>query len=369
MKVAVLFGGKSCEHDVSILTGLETIKTLRSHDARAVYISRDGEWYFGEKLHDVSFYKVLKQNSGALKKLRRVYMSPPNSYLKSKTGKTVFRPDVFLLCGHGVNFEDGSIQGLMQLCSVAYTGCDCKASGVGMDKELSKRIFYSEGLNQTRYIALKESDYQEDYSAIISRIKAELKFPLMVKPANLGSSIGIAKAYDFASLDKSLRVAFCYDQKVIIENALEDFIELNCAVISINGVTIASEVERPIGWKEFLTFEDKYNVKTLGEGREFPAKISDALRNKVRSYAIKAYDAIGGSGVARVDFMYCNDELFINEINTIPGALATYLFDYDYGIKPYKLLDLMLNEALVRKNNTDCLKYSYSSPIGLKIKK
>lgn len=330
MNVAVLFGGKSCEHNVSIVTGVQALAAFpKAHKGIPVYIDEEGIWHTGEAYAHIETYRKKGKKAGKV-----VCLHPSSPYLFTESGKKLCRIDAALLCNHGAFGEDGCLQGLLEIADIPYTGSGVAASAVGMDKEMQKRLFMQAGLSVLPYVAFTADDYVNDSYTVVERLKNELRFPMIVKPCNLGSSIGISLAHDYNELFIAVRVALSFDSRVVVENALEDFDEYNCAVL----LGKPSEVEKPIGWKEFLTYEDKYLSKREGTGREFPAPVSDALRARIRESAASAYAAVGADGVARVDFLCKGDELYVNEINTIPGSLAAYFYEGGFAFVIEKLL-------------------------------
>ncbi len=319
MTVAVIFGGKSSEHNVSIVTGVQALCDFpRGITAVPVYIDERGVWHTGKEYADIKLYSGLHGSYPG----KVVHLRPSEPYLYTKNGKKIFKLDCCLLCTHGANGEDGSLQGLIKISGIPFTGSGVTASAAGMDKDIMKKLFKAAELPIVPYVTLSADEYVNDSYAALGKIKSSLEFPLIVKPRGAGSSIGIGIAHDYNELFAAVRVALEWDTVAVIEQALENFDEYNCAVLCGEP----SEVEKPVGWKEFLTYEDKYLSKSENVKREFPAAISDELRDKIRDLAVKAYNAVGADGVARVDFLYCNGELYVNEINTIPGSLAAYFF-------------------------------------------
>ena len=346
MTVGVIFGGKSCEHNVSIVTGVQTLSELPSkYKAVPIYIDESGVWHNGKELGDIEYYSKRKDTC------KEVHLRPSSPYLYAKNGRKLYKIDCMIVCCHGVNGEDGSLQGLLQLSGIPYTGSGVLASAAGLDKSVMKRLFKEAGLPVVPFVTVSADEYVSDPYAALEAIKSTLSYPLIVKPCNLGSSIGIGIARDLSDLFTCLRAALEWDTKAVVEHALEDFEEYNCAVL----LGKPSEVEKPVGWKDYLTYEDKYLSKSEGVGREFPAKIPSELSDEIKSLAVKAYDAIGADGVARVDFLYKDGELFVNEINTVPGSLSSYLFKG--GLK--EVADKIIERAVVVNSAKRRLKYAY----------
>ena len=216
--------------------------------------------------------------------------------------KRLFKLDAALLCMHGILGEDGALQGLLAMCGIPYTGSDVLASALGMNKLFAKRAFEAAGLSVLPYNAVTRAEYETDTHAALKKLVDTLGFPVIVKPCNLGSSIGISIATDSNSLFTALRVAFEWDDTVIVEKALEEFTEVNCAVLGDGGEITVSDTEQPVGWKSFLTFADKYSGDVKATRHKIPAEVGDEINGRVSELAVRAFDAVGASGVARIDF-------------------------------------------------------------------
>lgn len=354
MVVAVIFGGKSCEHDVSMATGRMTIAAL-AHDTVPVYIDYDGTFYSGKIPDDPKSINVAK--------LKKVYFKPNDRALYC--GKKVLAfLDAAVICLHGLNGEDGSVSGLLQLSGIPFVGPGIAAAATSLDKAMMKKIFTAVSLPITPYFLTDKFEFVSD--AVNLSVKAkELGFPLIVKPCSLGSSIGINIAKNDEELFDALSVAFEWDTRAVVEKALVDFQEFNCAVLGYGREFIVSEVEQPIGWKDYLSFADKYG-RGLKQGRKFPAPIEPALKDKIKDYALRAYKALECDGISRVDFMYKDEQLFVNEINTVPGSLAYYLFSDKFSFSA--LLDKAIEFAVARNRDFERLDFRFSSPINISSK-
>ncbi len=350
--IAVFFGGMSCEHDISIITGLQTMSACKARCV-GVYIDSSGEWWASDA-QNFSSVNAVRNNKFDGKK---VHLRPDGKlYVKNKKYCSV---DVAVLCMHGILGEDGTLQGYLEMCGVPYTGSSVAASAIGMNKLLSKTAFKAAGLNVMPYIDVEKSSYTADAAETV--IGAEkLGYPLIVKPCNLGSSIGISIAHNQAELFKALRIAFEWDDTVIIEKALEDFVEVNCAVLGdhTDENLIVSETEQPVGWKNFLTFADKYAGDVKSVRHKIPADVGAEINEEIQRQAEIAFRAIGASGVARVDFLVKGKDVYVNEINTIPGSMASGLFERDI---PYsRLVEKLIALAFERKRRFDELKRVYT---------
>ncbi|MDE7165348.1 MAG: D-alanine--D-alanine ligase [Clostridiales bacterium] len=354
--IAVFFGGRSCEHDISVITGLQAMSACKKKCV-GVYIDADGVWWAAECFDSVSAVRNNRFDG------KRVYLRPAENYLYHKN-KKLYKVDCALLCMHGILGEDGSLQGLLEMCGIPYTGSGVMASAIGMNKIKSKQAFVGAGLNVLPYVTATHVNYNADAGAVLESAES-LGYPVIVKPCNLGSSIGISIAEDRAQLYTALRVAFEWDDVVIIEKALLDFTEVNCAVLgdSYDRDLIVSQTEQPVGWKTFLTFADKYagDVKSLRH--KMPAEIGAEKNELVQSLAEKAFRAVGCSGVARVDFMIKCDDIYVNEINTIPGSLSSPLFSEQMPFS--KLIDKLIECAVDRKQRFDALKRTYTPTIPI----
>lgn len=349
--LAIIFGGKSCERNVSVATGIQVVNLAKKHKVVPIYVDGNGVWRTDKAYDTVSGVKTVKG--------KKVHLRPASNYLFAESGKKLCAIDCAVICCHGLNGEDGTLQGLLQLSGIPYTGSGVAASAVGMDKVLMKRVFRDAGLPQVEFTPLRLCDYNSDFYGCVDKFK-DAEFPLIVKPANLGSSIGITMAHDADELIKGIRTAFEWDNEVVVEEALTDFTEINCAVFGRGNELIASELEQPVGWSEFLTYKDKYS-NGLKEGRKMPAPISDELTAQIKELALKAFSAVGASGIARIDFMVKGETAYVNEINTIPGSLAAYLFAFGDRIKPERLIDELVELAKAEQRARDRLKYSYDA--------
>ncbi len=350
--IAVFFGGKSCEHDISIITGLQALSACRSACA-PVYIDRDGVWWTGDGFDSVNAVKNKKFKG------KSVHIRPGEPYLYCRN-KRLFKIDAALVCMHGMLGEDGCIQGLFKMSGIPFTGSDVLASAIGMNKLYSKRVFEAAGLKVVPYMPITRTEYETDISVALEALDKSIGMPVIVKPCNLGSSIGISIAHDRHELFEALRVAFEWDDTVIAEKALEGFTEVNCAVLGESefGECKPSDTEQPVGWKNFLTFKDKYSGDVKSTRHKIPADIDAALDTEIKAQAVRAFTAVGCSGVARIDFMVKGADIYVNEINTVPGSLSSALFRSDMEFA--RLIDRLLELAKERSARADRLKRVYT---------
>ena len=385
MTVAVFFGGKSCEHNISIITGIQAMAALKGrHSVVPVYIDNSGKFFTGYNLTSLDAFK--SSNAGN-KKYKRVpvFLAGGSNNLYNARGKVIATIDAALLATHGYGGEDGCLQGLLSLCGIPFTGSGVLASSCGMDKSVMKKLFIADGLPVLPYISFTKKEYKQQLYSLVEKIKSELTFPLIVKPTSGGSSIGISVAKDFTELFVAITAGFKWDNKIVIENALTDYTEYNCAILGSGNDLIVSAIERPLSSGEILSYKDKYlsgNKSTKGSAstraigaklqtskigqastkREFPAHISKELEQKIKTLSKKAFTSILASGVARVDFLYDGTNLFVNEINTIPGALSNYLFTKGENKLTFiELTDKLLQIAIDTKKEQNNLQFIYES--------
>ena len=364
IKVGVIFGGESVEHEVSIISALQAMNKLdqEKYDIVPIYITKDREWYTGDMLKDIEVYQDL---SLIKKYASNVVLYHKNGAFilqkKSLFKKTVAEIDIAFPIVHGTNVEDGTLQGYLQTIGIPYVGSNVYASVVGQDKAYMKDVWKGCNIPMTKYIWFYDSDYKKDSEEIIKKAK-KLKYPLIVKPATTGSSVGINVCDTEEKLIEGIDEAIQYDNKIIIEEVVENLKEVNIAVMGNYEYQKVSEIEEVLSANKFLTFTDKYigsgkgklkgakvPVKTSSKGmasasRKIPADISDKLREEIENIAKEAFKALGSSGNSRIDFLIDDKEnkVYINEINSIPGSLAFYLWDAK-GIDFTDLLDEMIN--------------------------
>ena len=375
-KVAVLFGGKSVEHEVSIISAIQAIMSMdrEKYEIIPVYITKDGDMYTGEKTGDIEAYKNIPE---LLKKSQRVIFINENGqvsmmpYPMKKFGKNnAIAVDVAFPIVHGTNEEDGTLQGYLKTVGLPFVGCDVTASALGMDKYLMKAVLKDNGVPVLDCILFRSCDYR-DVAAMIDRVEEKFGYPVIVKPVNLGSSVGISVAKNKTELEKSIDDAYTYATRILVEPAIMNLREINCAVLGDENEAEASECEEPLHSDEILSYEDKYlnNAKGGSKGmasvsRKIPAELSQDKRKEVRDMAVKAFQCLGCSGVSRIDFMIDRDtdKLYLNEINTILGSLAFYLWE-PVGVKYTQLLDRMIQLAMKREREEKSLTYTFDTNI------
>lgn len=341
--VIVLFGGNSCEHDISIITGVEALSAMpaKGYNCIPVYMT-GGKWYTGAGLFEIKNYIHFTPV-----KYSEVRLSGSTLYTVGKRGKLNKYADVdcALLATHGGDGEDGTLQGFLEENGVPHTSAGVAQSAVCMDKTLTKAVLKDIGINVVESITIDLQNYTADDIAAAAE---KLKYPLIVKPASLGSSIGISIAKNEKELFNGLNIAAEFCGKAVLEKALQGFTEVNNAAVYINGRILLSEIEKPLTASEFLTYGDKYmgGGKGMGGGmREFPAKLPDDIRNEILAATEKAYKSLGLFGVVRIDYLIADGSVYLNEINTVPGSLAHYLFP---KLTQKELLTSLIEESLKR---------------------
>lgn len=384
--IAVLFGGKSVEHEVSIISGLQALKNIDSdkYNAFPVYITKKNEMFIGNGLEDVANYKDIDKLLAD--KTRVILVAEDNGYYfvqypAKRFGKNGKYPvDLVLPVVHGTNEEDGALQGYLKTIGVPFAGCDVTASAVGMDKYVQKTVLKENDIPVLGAMQFTLGDYR-NIDNMINSIEEKIGYPVIVKPVDLGSSVGISIAKDRSTLKDSLDDAFLYAGRVLVEHAILNLREINCAVLGNEVDASASEIEEPTHTNDILSYEDKYlgngtkggakGSKTSGGSkgmaslsRKIPADVPDEMRTRIRDLAVKSFKVLGCNGVARIDFMIDSDtdELYFNEINTIPGSLAFYLFE-PIGIPYRELLDKIIKLAEDRRRQEQEITYSFDTNI------
>ncbi len=382
IKLALLFGGKSAEHDISVISALQAKNNLNTdkYEIFPVYITKTNEMYWGESTGDIKAYRdidALTRASSEVCLVRRgekVYLTRSNPKMFEK--KDISEIDVLFPVVHGTNTEDGTLQGFCQMLDLPYVGCDILSSALGMDKYLTKVVLREAGIPVLDGVRATLNDYNKDPKAVADKIEAAIGYPSIIKPINCGSSIGISKAKDREALDEALALAFNYSENIVAERAIEKLREINCSVIGDSTYAKASECEEPVGSDEILSFNDKYTggaksqkggAKSEGMAslkRRIPAPIDSELREYIRDMAVKAFRALGCSGVSRIDFMIDGEDgkVYFNEINTIPGSLSFYLWE-PLGLKYPEMLDEIISIALKSHRRRAALTFTFKSSV------
>jgi D-alanine-D-alanine ligase len=336
--VGVIFGGRSVEHDVSIVTGHQVLRAFdpERYEVVPIYIDRDGRWFTGDPLLEL---KNFSDEVTSYKGVQDAIISPGIQHhgliINPTAGRfeksQIRRLDVVFPTVHGTHGEDGTLQGLLELADIPYVGCAVLSSAIANDKIMTKAVLRQHGIPVVNGISISRSEWSDNADSVIKRITSALPYPMVIKPATLGSSIGIGYAQDENLLRISIEVAATFDRRILVESAVTNAVEINCAVMGNGDDIRASVLEQPMSGEQFLTYDEKY--MRGGEGmksadRVIPAPISAELTEKVQQTAIAAFKAIDGRGTARIDFLVQpeSDTVYLNELNTMPGSLAFYLW-------------------------------------------
>jgi D-alanine-D-alanine ligase len=357
--VAVVFGGRSVEHDVSIVTAHQIMRAFdrERYTVVPVYIDRSGRWQIERS---GAFFKLETfRDEASLRATRTVpvVLSPDTRHhgliVNPLAGRwqasEVLRLDALFPALHGTHGEDGTIQGLCELADIPYVGMGTMASALTNDKHLTKQVLRQAGIPVLPEVVVRRHEWVSAPEQVLQMIRDSIDFPLFVKPATLGSSIGVARVDDPALLQAMVGVAMGFDQKAIVEPAVQGVVELNCAVIGDAERVETSVIEQPVSWEGFLSYEDKYlhgNKGMKSADRIVPAPIEAELAAQITDLTRRAFIAVDGRGIARIDYLYdpAKASVYLNEINAMPGSLALYLWDAA-GWTPERVVDRLLDIA------------------------
>lgn len=377
INLAVIFGGKSVEHEVSVISAVQAMASMNKekYNIIPIYMTKSNEFYTGEKLFDINSFKDIP---ALLKECTECIMLRSEGkvqLIKQKTkmfgSNHISDIDIAFPIVHGTNVEDGALQGFLQTLDIPYVGCDVLASAVGMDKFVMKILLKDAGfpvLDCCRF-----SSFEADkLDKCIKKVEEKFSYPVIVKPINLGSSVGISKANDHDALEKAMDEAFRFADRILVEPAVMNLKEINCSVVGDSEEAEASVCEEPVQCDEILSYEDKYvgggksggskGMATLK--RKIPAEITPEQDEFIRKTAVDAFRYLGCNGVTRIDFMIDakTNKVYLNEINTIPGSLSFYLWE-PKGVKYTQLLEKMISLALKRHRQNSKINYSFDTNI------
>ncbi len=393
-RIALMFGGKSVEHEVSVISALQAYMALDEdkYEVIPVYMTKDNDMYIGEDIGDIRAYRNIPELIKASEMVILCYedgrfLLTPCSAKKQgifTASKKAVEIDMAFPVVHGTNVEDGALQGYLKTIGIPFIGPDVTASAVSMDKFVTKAILrqFDIPVLDSKFYTLS---HYIDVEKMASDIEASFGYPVIIKPVNLGSSVGISIANNFNELINSIDDAFRYATKIMAEHAISNLREINCSVLGDENHAIASECEEPLHTKDILSYEDKYVNNAGGKGgksgkasgssvakgagmasvaRKIPADLSHEKREEVRELAIRSFQALGCNGVSRIDFMIDEDngKLYFNEINPIPGSLSFYLWE-PIGVSYTELLDRMIELALKRQRQEAAVTFSFDTNI------
>lgn len=390
MNIAVFFGSRSCEHDVSIVSALQCIEATKAagFNVTPVYISRDGLWYTGEPLENIETFREFNPMT---KGITRVTLDvtanagdlwawpPQRAGLFAKVPAPLCHIDCVIPVFHGWHGEDGTIQGLLEMANIPYASSGVLGSAIGMDKIAMKQILRGAGFPVLDFVWFTREQLKKERQAVIERVEKEIKYPAFIKPAALGSSIGVSRAKNREELERALDVAASYDRRILVEVGVVHPVEINCAAVGYGEDVRASVCEMPVPSSNdtFLDFWQKYlrNASTKGEdsrgmkslSRVVPAPIGDELTGRIQTMTCDIFKLLDCCGTVRVDFILDqNDMLFVNEPNTIPGSLAFYLWKAS-GLDFPELIEKMVEDALRAHADKNSSVFAYDSSILKKV--
>jgi len=380
--IAVIFGSRSTEHDISVLTAIgSVIKPLqlsKKFRVLPVYIAKDGQWYAGEKFADIRLYQ---QGN-----LQEVLAKTPPLSLQFKQGlylleqgrfsKTEHHIDVVFPATHGTHGEDGELMAICEMAGVPYVGCDVEASVIAMDKVLAKQVARDHGLSTVKDVAFSKLDYEADPAGWQKRINTQLRYPLFIKPAHLGSSIGISRITNKKELANAIEVALHYDTKALAEEGVENLIEVTLPIMGNTEITPALLEEPMLKSEDFFDFETKYMQGSAGKGKggaksdqtgaqgysRIPAELPKGLYEVAESLGVSIYRALGCSGLARVDMLVDSQarQVYFNEVNPLPGSLYAHNWA-KAGISNVKLVTTLVELAISRHAEKQTTQTSFST--------
>lgn len=382
--IGVFFGGKSVEHEVSIISAMQVIENLDSekYDVVPVYISKDNRFYTSELLTRIEEFKDLEETK---RMSNEVYFTQEDSKLVLNSKKGIFKKvlvkiDIAFPVVHGINVEDGTLEGLLEMYNIPYVGCDVCSSAVGMNKIIFKKVLEASKLPVVEYETLNISEFEEDVDKAYEKITRKLSLPIIIKPANLGSSVGIEIVKQKEEFKDKMQNVFAFCDSVLVERCVTNLREINCSVLGNYNEQEVSVLEEPIKNDEILSYKDKY----MGEGsksgklgaksgklggakgsgmaslsRKIPAELTKSQEEEVYSLAKETFKILNCEGISRIDFIIDgdNNKIYVNEINTIPGSLSYYLWQ-PKGIEFSNLLDRAIRYAIKRKERRDKITYS-----------
>lgn len=378
IKLGVIFGGETVEHEVSIITAVQAMEHINEskYEIIPIYISKDRIWYTGAMLKDIDIYKDFNELKRYAKEVTLIKTNK-GFFLQSTKGlfrRNITDIDIVLPIVHGNNAEDGTLQGYLDSIGIPYVGSRVLGSALGQDKVIMKQVFKDMKLPIVDYVWFFDSDYANDPDEIFKKV-SKLSYPVIVKPATLGSSVGITYVHNEGELGVAIEEAMKYDTKVVIEKAIKNLVEVNCSVMGNYTNQEASVIEEVTSDEEFLTYKDKYVGDSKGKlkgsskgmasaARIIPARISKEMEEEIKETSKKAFRALNLSGVCRIDYLIDKkaNKFYINEPNTIPGSLSFYLWE-PTGKKYEDLLDEIITLAIKDYKNRSTKIYSFESNI------
>lgn len=387
VQLGVIFGSRSCEREVAIISAVQLMNAVdtEKYDVIPVYIDEKGVWYTGSVLRKIETFQHFSPDMAGVEQVSLDMTAGSGALMADRPGKGLFghptrvlaaRLQVCVIVMHGLHGEDGTLQGMLELADLPYTSTGVAGSAIGMDKIMMKQFFKGADLPVLPGTWYTRSGWEKDKDGILADVEEKLGYPVFVKPANLGSSIGVSRADDREGLIAALDLAFDYDRRVLVEKGLDKPLELNCSVLGYDDDVQASPIEMPVlsAGDNMLDFSEKYLRNGGSKGmaslqRLLPAPIEDSLRDEIQRLSCEIFRMLDCKGVVRIDYMFdrASEKLFITEINTIPGSLAFYLWE-NAGVKYQQLIDRMVQYALHAHEDKNLCNYAFTSNILSSVK-
>lgn len=377
IRVGVIYGGVSVEHEISIISAVQAMNHMDTdkYEVVPIYIAKDRTWYTGKMLEEMDVYKDFETLKRYAKKVSLV-KDGDRFVLQAQKGlfrKAVAEIDVAFPVVHGQNVEDGTLAGYLETIGIPVVGPSVLGAALGQDKVVMKEVFKAEGLPVVPYTWFYDVDYLNNEDDITAKVDA-LGYPVIVKPARLGSSIGITVVKEQSKLDEAILDAINYDTKIVVEKVVPNLVEVNCSVLGNYEYQQTSVIEEVMSKQEFLTYQEKY----LGSGKKkgipskgmastdriIPARISDEFKTRIEDLSKKVFRALNLSGICRIDYLINKEtgEVFVNEPNTIPGSLSFYLWE-PAGKKYPELLDEAITIAIKEYKNKSKKTFSFDTNV------
>ncbi len=371
LNIGVLFGGNSVEHEVSVISASQAIAAIDKERYHVIplYLTKDHRLFSGDVLFDVKNFKninslLVKCKQVSIVKIQqKFYIQAIKMNFMTKAQEV----DIILPVVHGTHCEDGSIQGYLETIGIPYSGSDVISAGLGQDKAYMKMVFEHHNIPMVPWMYFNSNDYHLNKDRIMTTIQDKVGLPCVVKPARLGSSVGITLAKTLESLEEAILDAMNYDTKIVIEKAVMDLREVNCSVLGDEVKVEASVLEEVMKYDAILSYKDKYQSNSKSKGmastsRICPAQLDDDYTRKVQELAKEVFTVLGCSGVTRIDFLIDSKtmDLYVNEINTIPGSLSFYLWDKS-GYNFTDLMDVLINQSIERQRRREKMVFSFET--------
>lgn len=380
LQLGVIYGSRSCEHEVAIISALQLMRNVNreKYDVIPVYISQSGVWYTGDVLMDMKTYTPFDPFNKGLKKVHLdltagsgalLHFAPKKGLFGGMTQEVIAHLDCVIPVMHGAHGEDGTLQGLLEMANLPYTSTGVLGSSIGLDKVAMKHYFRGMQFPVLPDCTPTRAAWREDAEKVMDMIEEKLGYPVFVKPASLGSSIGVSRADNREKLRDALELGYSYDRRVLVEKGLDKPVEVNCSVLGFDDEVRTSVLEMPNTGSDFLDFAEKYLMGSGSKGmaslkRIIPAPVGDEMTEKIQSLSKQVFEALDCKGVVRIDYMLDrhSDNFYITEINSIPGSLAYYLWS-ESGLAYPELIDEMVRYAMKAKEEKDQNNLAFASDI------